>query len=169
MSGKAKREYTEQAYREAYASVREFAEIVYEIAKRQRLREQKLKKHPKGFHLEEDGSIYNCIICHRQISGKSGWWDKLGQKCLDCQRNIKEGVIPAEICQDDDLWIKDWQLKSDYNLHPSTTRKLRREGVLKGRDLKTKDGTIYYTVYLVSENKEFLKKYPKKPVMGSKM
>jgi len=169
MGGKAKRKYTEQAYREAYASVREFAEIVYEIAKRQHLREQKLKKHPKGFHLEEDGSIYNCIICHRQISGKSGWWDKLGQKCLDCQRNIKEGVIPAKICQNDDLVIKNWQLRSNYGLHWSTVRKLRREGVLKGRDLKTKDGTIYFTVYLVSENKEFLKKYPKKPVMGSKM
>lgn len=169
MSGKAKRKYTEQAYRKAYASAREFAEIVYEIAKRQRLREQKLKKHPKGFHLEEDGSIYNCIICHRQISGKSGWWDKLGQKCLDCQRNIKEGVIPGEICQNNDLVIKGWQLRSDYDLSRLAVRKLRRGGILKGRDLKTEEGTTYFTVYLVSENKEFLKKNPKKPVMGSKM
>ena len=29
------------------------------------------------------------------------------------------------------------------------------------RKLKRKDGTIYHTVYLVSENQEFLKKYPK--------
>ena len=31
--------------------------------------------------------------------------------------------------------------------------------------LKRKDGSVYYTVYLVSENKDFLKKYPKKPAM----
>jgi len=53
-------------------------------------------------------------------------------------------------------------------LHPATRGKLRREGLLKGRDLKRKDGSIYCAVYLVKENKEFFKKYPKKPTMKVK-
>jgi len=36
---------------------------------------------------------------------------------------------------------------------------------LKGRDLKREDGSIYCSVYLVEENKEFLRKYLKKPLM----
>lgn len=47
-------------------------------------------------------------------------------------------------------------------MHPATAKKLRREGLLHARELKRKDGGVYYTVYLKEENKEFLKKYPKK-------
>ena len=42
---------------------------------------------------------------------------------------------------------------------------MQQLGELVGRDLKRKDGTTYYTVYLVNENKKFLEKYPKKPSM----
>ena len=53
------------------------------------------------------------------------------------------------------------QLNSDFSLHSSTARKLIREGMLHGRDLKRQDGSTYCTIYLTAENKEFLKKYPK--------
>ena len=33
------------------------------------------------------------------------------------------------------------------------------EGLLQGRDLKRADGTIYYAVYLISQNLEVFKKY----------
>jgi len=140
-----------------------FFNILYDIAEIEHRRKLRLKEEPKGFYLDEGEGPYNCRVCYHLVSGKQAWWDLNGVKCLDCQRNIEEGVIPGEICQKDELWIKDWQLRSDYRLHSSTARKLRREGILKGRDLKTKDGAIYYTVYLRSENREFLKKYPKKP------
>ena len=87
---------------------------------------------------------------------------------MDCQRNIDEKVIPSEICKNHDLALRDWQIQSDYGLHSATVRKLKRLGELHGRDLKRKDGSIYYTVYLISENKGFLKKYPKKPKMKVK-
>jgi len=120
-----------------------------------------MEKEPEGFSLEEEDGIYNCVVCSRQASGSDAWWDLNGVKCLDCQRNIKKGVIPGEICQNDELVIKGWQLRSDYGLPWPTVQKLRREGLLKGRDLKTEDGATYFTVYLVSENKKFLKKNPK--------
>jgi hypothetical protein len=43
-------------------------------------------------------------------------------------------------------------------IHPQTAKKLTREGKLKGRELKDKEGKIYFRVYLVNENKDFLKK-----------
>jgi len=36
---------------------------------------------------------------------------------------------------------------------------LRKEGVLVGRDLKDPAGYAYETIYLVSENQEFIQKY----------
>ena len=90
-------------------------------------------------------------------------------RCRDCWRNIQKKVIPSLTYDSDDkVWIKEWQLQSDFGLHPATRDKLRREGLLKARDLKRKDGTIYYTVYLVKENKEFFRKYPKKSAMKVK-
>ena len=73
-------------------------------------------------------------------------------------------MIPSLTPRYDDKsnWFESWQIKSNHGVHPSSVRKLVREGLLHSRDLKRKDGTVYYTVYLVSENQEFLKKYPKK-------
>lgn len=127
------------------------------------LRKKRLIHEPDGFTLEESEGKYNCRVCNKYVSGEDAWWDLNGIKCIDCQRNIKEGVVPAEICTDDDSWIKEWQMKSDFSIHAGTVKKLKREGILHGRDLKTEGGIIYYTVYLIAENKEFLEKYPRKP------
>ena len=91
------------------------------------------------------------------------WWNLDGLRCSDCWRNIKEGVIPPlkYMYDNDGIWFYGWQLKSNYGVHPSSVKRLRREGLLNGRDLKRKDGSIYHTVYLVSENMRFLREYPK--------
>ncbi len=129
------------------------------------LRKKRLEKEPEGFHLEEGEGVYSCLICQTSISGKDTWWDSNGLKCIDCQRNIKEKVIPAEICKDSKFYLQDWQIQNDYNLHSATVGKLRRQGVLKTRELKKQNGLIYLHIYLVKENKEFFKKYPKKEKM----
>jgi hypothetical protein len=132
---------------------------------KENLRKKRLEKEPEGFHLEESEGSYSCLICQNSISGKDTWWDINGLKCIDCQRNIREKVIPAEICKDNKLYLKDWQIQNDYSLHAATVGKLRRQGVLRARELKKQDGSIYLNVYLVKENKEFFKKYPKKEKM----
>lgn len=82
----------------------------------------------------------------------------------DCWGNIQRKVIPSLYYDGDDkVWIKEWQLHAYYNLHPATRNKLRRQGILKGRDLKRPNGSVYCTVYLVNENAAFLGQYPKKP------
>ena len=76
-----------------------------------------------------------------------------------------EGVIPPlkrNKHDDKTEWFDKFEITSNRGIHPSSIRKLRREGLLKGIDLKHKDGSEYHTIYLVSENGEFLDKYPKK-------
>lgn len=66
---------------------------------------------------------------------------------------------------DAEWWEKEFFNKYEVTkrgVHPSSIKKLRREGILIGRDLRDSTGHIYWTVYLVSENKEFLNKFPKK-------
>ena len=134
-----------------------FIELLLEGAKKDFLRKKRLRKEPKGFHLDESEGVYNCIVCHESISGLETWWDEWGTKCMNCQINLDKGVVPKEICKNDDIWFKDWQLQSDFGIHPMTAKKMRREGKLIGRELKDKNGRTYFTVYLVEENKEFLK------------
>ncbi len=142
-----------------------FFGILYKQAQIEHRRKLRLKKEKvEGFFLESTEGPYTCGICRENIPGNDIWWNLDGLRCRDCWRNIQEGVVPPlKYDNDDKVWIKEWQLHSDYSLHPATRGKLRREGSLKGRDLKRKDGTTYCTVYLVKENKEFFKKYPKRP------
>ena len=140
-----------------------FFEILYKQAQTENIRKMRLKKEKvKGFFLEASDGHYTCAICRETLPGNEIWWSPKGLRCKDCWRNIQRKVIPSLTYDGDDkAWIKEWQLQSDFGLHPATRGKLRREGSLKGRDLKRKDGTIYCTIYLVKENEEFFKKHPR--------
>lgn len=157
----------DDAKRQKYASnnLVQLARLFGEHAGIEAMRKRRLEKEPDGFLLYDGKVGYTCGICGDSISGDNTWWDLKGIRCVDCQRNLKEGIVPLEIFEDDygyDVVIKSWNFKDNYGVHPASIKKLRREGLLHGRDLKRTDGTVYYTIYLVSENQEFLKKYPKK-------
>ncbi|MBI3289857.1 hypothetical protein HYZ78_00495 [Candidatus Microgenomates bacterium] len=166
-----KKEYgqdlTDSEAREQGEKLVAFFDILYKQAQIEHRRKMRLKEEKiKGFFLDEPESYYTCAVCRENIPGNNIWWNLEGLRCRDCWRNIQEGIIPPLTYDSDNkVWIKEWQLQSDYGLHPSTRRKLIREGLLKGRNLKRENGIIYCTVYLVKENKEFFKKYPKKPKM----
>lgn len=156
----------------AHSNVVQMAHLLGEFDGIENTRKRRLEKEPDGFFLNDGKEGYTCGVCHESISGNNTWWDLKGIRCGDCQRNLKAGLVPLEIFEDDygyDVVIRDWEFKDDYGVHPSTVRKLKREGLLIGRDLKREDGSVYYTIYLVSENKEFLKKYPKKSNAAPKM
>lgn len=127
-------------------------------------RKRRLEKEPEGFFLDSDGYL-TCGICYEGHYGNEIWWNLDGIRCADCWNNIKEGVIPPlkkDLFHNEDEWISNSQLKSRHDIHPASVKKLRREGILHGRDLKRANGSIYQTIYLVSDNQEFLKKYPRK-------
>lgn len=144
-------------------NVVQLAHVMGEINGIKNMRKRRLEKEPEGFFLEETEGYYTCGVCGDATPSNKIWWNLDGLRCADCQRNIKEGVIPVEIHKNDELYIKDWQMSSYYNLRGSTVKKLIREGMLHPRELKRVDGSVYFTAYLVSENQEFVKKYPKTP------
>lgn len=127
-------------------------------------RKRRLEKEPEGFYLDDGKGPYSCGICGEYYYGKDIWWTLNGLWCRNCWNNIKGGVIPPlkHRYDKDNIYFQDWQVESDFGVHPATRGKLKREGVLKGRELKNEKGQVYYTIYLVSENQEFLKKYPRK-------
>jgi hypothetical protein len=130
------------------------------------MRKRRLVKEPDGFFLKEEEGVYTCSICSQNHPGKEIWWTPDSLRCADCWENVKNKIIPPLTWDHDNkIWFDSGDLQYDFSLHSSTIRKLQRLGELKGRDLKTKDGTVYFTAFLVSENKEFLKSHPKKPKM----
>lgn len=164
-----KKEYgqdlTDSEARDQAQRLTSFFEILYDQAVIEHRRKLRLKKEKvKGFYLDPSEGPYTCAICRENYPGNDIWWNPKGLRCKDCWNNIQKKVIPSlDYDSDNKVWIKEWQLQSDYSLHPATRGKLRREGALHGRDLKRKDGAVYCTIYLLKENQEFLKKYPKKP------
>jgi hypothetical protein len=169
-----KKEYgqdlTDSEAREQGQRLMNFVEILYDQAVIEHRRKLRLKKEGiNGFYLEPTEGPYTCGICGDNYQGNDIWWNTKGLRCRDCWNNIKKKVIPALTYDSDNkVWIKEWQLQYDYDLHPATRNKLRRQGLLHGRDLKRSDGSIYCTTYLVKENEEFLKIYQKKPKMKVK-
>lgn len=125
----------------------DYVELVYEFAQRQAKRDAKLKDHPKGYPIDEQG-VYMCLLCRRAITNKNGWYDKYGFKCLDCQRALDKRAIPVTVMKNRKSWFADWQIYDEFGVHPSTVRKLIRQGHLHGRDLKAEDGEVYLTIYL---------------------
>ena len=156
--------------REGAERLAAFAEIVFDQAVTDLKRNKRLKEEKvKGFFLEATDGSYTCAICRETLPGNEIWWNPKGLRCKDCWRNIQKKVIPPlEYDSDDKVWIKEWEFDSYFGIHPATREKLKRQGILKGRDLKREDGTIYCTVYLIKENIEFLKTYKRKSSMSVK-
>lgn len=123
-----------------------------------------MPKALESFSNTSNEGPYSCGICGEYYSGNDIWWNLDGLRCRNCWRNIKEGVIPQLKDKFDKSaeYFQDWQIKSDFGVHPATREKLKRQGLLIGRDLTNEKGHVYCTIYLVSENQEFLKKYPRK-------
>lgn len=130
-----------------------------------RIRTRRLKDEPDGFFLNDGGRGYTCGICRRSHNGEDIWWRPDGLRCRNCWENTQEGVIPI-LGLDKEWWEEDffssYEITSNRGIHSSSIKKLRREKILIGRDLKDSRGNIYFTVYLTEENGEFLKNYQKK-------
>jgi hypothetical protein len=126
-----------------------------------RIRTRRLKDEPDGFFLNDGGRGYNCGICRRSHNDEDIWWREDGLRCRDCWRNIQKGVIPV-LDLEKEWWEEEHFDKYDVEkrgVRSSSIKKLRREGVLVGRDLKDADGHTYWTVFMVKENKKFLDDY----------
>lgn len=116
-------------------------------------RQRKLKEFPKGFHLEGKG--YSCAICGGTCSQEETWYDKYGIKCMDCQRAVDRGEIPASCAEDKDTWYSRWEMDTDFGANRHVLKRWIKAGILKIRTIK-RDGHEDATLILIEDNKKFL-------------
>lgn len=144
------KELNEQEAYEGASNLLGLAEVLHECAKKEHQRKMQIKKDPEGFHLTD--GIYNCSICHTQVSGETSWYDKYGTKCLLCQKAVKEGLIPSFVCRERDSWYATWELENKFGIKHQTTKKLVRQGKLKAKIVPYENGDPYEYVFLKKEN-----------------
>lgn len=154
----------EQKAKYMHHNLVQLARMSGEFAAIEDTRKKRLTQEPEGFFLAPNEGPYSCGICGEYYPGNDIWWNLDGLRCRNCWRNIKEGVIPQlkDKFDNNAEYFQDWQIKSDFGVHPATREKLKRQGLLIGRDLTNEKRQVYCTIYLVSENQAFIKKYPKK-------
>lgn len=105
----------------------QIARITGKYAGIEAVRKKRLENEPDGFFLEATEGSYTCGICGDSAYGNDMWWNLDGMRCRDCWRNIQEGVIPPLPLEKENVWIHDWELKHNYDIHPATARKLRKQ------------------------------------------
>lgn len=147
------KEYTDAEAREAANNLLGFAELIVKFAREEHGWKEKLKVEPGGFALPGEGRT--CYVCHQAIYDEVTWYDKYGIKCPHCQKAVEKNQIPKSIFKDRDSFYHGWQLKDKFGLHPQTVAKMVREGKIKERVIKNKDGNgIHARIYLKKENPE---------------
>ncbi len=148
----------EEAYDQA-TNLFNFVKVIYDGELEERRRKAKLADLPEGYHLD-DGKTYTCPICHANIQNQTTWYDKNGNKCLNCQNALNKKIIPSSVCHDKDSWYSLHEFEYYFNIKASTVRRLVKRGQLKTRVIKSEFGDPYFYIFLIKDNKGII---PPKP------
>lgn len=130
------------------------AEVITGIVIRQTADDEKLEQFPDGYHMEERRQ---CPVCGDWVEGEKCWYDHLGFKCMLCQKAIDQGIIPAGIVKNEDLYYTEIRLETDFNMKRKTLKAFMKQGYLKSRVIPGPDGKgEHFQLFLVSDNETFL-------------
>lgn len=157
------REFSWEEANTAMHSIKIFAEITYEVFEKEVERKERLKDHPKGFHLDDGGT---CEICNTHVKKEKTWYDKFGVKCIDCQNAINKKIIPASIAKDKESWYSKFELETYFNIKGSDLRKYIKEALLKERLIMGEGKKIHLQLFLIKDNKDVL---PPKKMLKSRV
>jgi hypothetical protein len=126
---------TEAEYKAAATNLVSLVGTLVEIDQEERQRKQRLVKESKGFTLE--GSGRNCSLCGRSVYEGSGWYDKWGFKCMNCQDAVNKKKIPGSLCRDwdNEKYVTDSDLSMKVDMHIQAIRKLIRRGKITARQI----------------------------------
>ena len=144
---------SEDKYREEAQNLLNFAELVYDMAKEELIRKNRLKKEPKGFEMEDEGRT--CSLCGRAAYGElKMWYDKWGMKCMDCQNALNKKIIPGYVFKDRDnnRHVTASTLSWKLEVRDSTIKKLVRQGKLKPRIIPGSETMVF----LATENPDIV-------------
>lgn len=131
-----------------------YAKLMYDFAKTDFLRKEKLKENPKGFHLEGKG--YTCCICHNSVSDEQTWYDENGIKCLICQDALDKKVIPPSVATDHESWYSMHDFESSFFMKSNAVRRFVKEGLLKPRIIKDSSDRTHYQLFLIEDHEGIL-------------
>lgn len=127
-----KREFTDEERRRLV----DYFSLLIEIDQQEKARFTKLKDFPKGFAVDGEGR--QCGLCFKSLYGdSSGWFDKWGFKCSNCQDAVNKRKIPGSLCRDyrHEKSIPDTILASKLNISVRTIRKKIKDGEIIGRKI----------------------------------
>lgn len=159
-----KKEISWDEARDGVYSLMRFAELMYDQAVIEHQRNLKLKKHPRGFHLE--GAGYRCFICGDSISNEETWYDKWGIKCLVCQKAIDKKIIPSSAAKNDKSWYSPYDLEDRFGINKHVMKRFIKENILKPRIVPASTGNPHAYLFLIKDNKDTL---PQKKLTESHM
>jgi hypothetical protein len=124
--------------------------------------ELKLEQYPAGFKLDGDGRI--CCICSQPIGKGNGWYDKLGLKCIVCQKALVDRAIPVSLLKNKDSFYTETELNILFNMERRVLDCWIRKGIVSVRVIKGLDDKIHMRLFLQRDNKNFFP--PKKLLRG---
>ena len=150
------KELSDQEAQEAADNLVGLFKLLWDCSMKDAERKRRLKKEPKGFPVDNH---YNCIVCYRTIDPQTGWYDHNNQKCLSCQKAVEGGALPSYVCHHRKSFFLTWELKSSFNIHPQTARKLVRQGRLVARIVKNEHGGDQEYIFLKKENPSLIERY----------
>lgn len=144
---------------EAAHNLYHYVKLAYDIAAKEHRREERLKKEPKGFHVD-DGEGYTCPICKNAMAREETWYDKKSLKCIYCQKALDKRIIPVSVLKDEDSWYSIYEFDYYFGIKPRSIRKLVRSGELKSRIIPDSDNGVRLEVFLIKDNPDVLVKKP---------
>ncbi len=156
MQKDSREEITDEKAREAAHNFAGYLDIVWEVAKRHVQNEKRLKAEPDGFPVE---GTYNCLVCYTSINPQTGWYHKGGQRCLNCHRAIKNGVIPAYVIKHSDSFFRMWKVADMFKVRTVSVRKMIREGKLVAREITNEEGKILDYIFLKKDNPGLIERH----------
>ena len=126
-----KREFTDDERRRLV----DYFSLLVEIDQQEKERYAKLKDSPKGYPMDGEGR--QCGLCFKSVYDTSGWFDKWGFKCTNCQDAVNKRKIPGSLCGDyrHEKSITDTLLASRLGVSVRTIRKKIKDGEIIGRKI----------------------------------
>lgn len=129
------------------------AELSLEQMEDEAKRTEKLIEFPKGFPVERG----DCGLCGRPTGLTNSWFDKLGTKCLACQKAVNMGIIPHSVVGEKDRFYTETELDNYFNLKGQVLTEWIRSKIIHARTVTNLNGKgKYFRLFLISDNKGFL-------------
>lgn len=141
-------------FQEEKWSMEQLARLSDEWKEKEKLKEEKLKQNPKGFHLE--GAGYTCFICGDSTSEGNNWYDQWGIKCLICQKAIDEGEIPPALAKYRDTWYTKHDLEYYFNINRFGLNRWIKNGIIRPRTISHYGKGEHTQIFLMKDNKGLL-------------